>query len=93
MIKAKDPRLHQINIVVPGFLTGPSPKGTHQVELPSQHSVKEEATPLQLVREEVVGVVEFSDFEEDFKASDQPSPSDSLGALFSHLPSVQVSST
>ena len=34
VIKAKDPRLHRLNVAVPGFLTGPPPKETHQVELP-----------------------------------------------------------
>ena len=28
VIKAKDPRLHQINIAVPGFLTSPPPVST-----------------------------------------------------------------
>ena len=28
MIKAKDPQLQQINIVIPGFLASTSPKGT-----------------------------------------------------------------
>lgn len=36
MRKVKEPQLHQINITVPGFLTGPLPTGTQPVELPTQ---------------------------------------------------------
>lgn len=70
MIKAKDHRLHQINVVIPGFLAGPLPKGTYRVELPSEHRVKEEATSSHLALEEAVKVIEVSDFEEDFGAFD-----------------------
>lgn len=35
VIKAKDPRLHQINVAVPGFLSCPPSAGIHQVELPT----------------------------------------------------------
>ena len=44
IIKAKDPRLQQINIIVPGFLISPPPEGTRQVELPTQRVTKEKAT-------------------------------------------------
>ena len=48
MIKAKDRCLHQINIVVPGFLdAGLAPKGVQQVELPFQYTAEKEVTPSQ----------------------------------------------
>ena len=34
VIKAKDPGLQQINIIVPGFLASTPPEGTQLVELP-----------------------------------------------------------
>ena len=70
MIKVKDPRLYQINIAVLGFLTSPSPEGTHPIELPSQCSAKEEATSSHLVFKEATKVMEVSDSEEDFKIFD-----------------------
>jgi len=36
MIKAKEPRLASIDIAIPGFLTGPPPKWTQDVELTTQ---------------------------------------------------------
>ena len=74
MIKAKDPQLHQINIAIPGFLTGPPPEGTHQVELPSQHSAEEEATFSHLIPKEAVEVVEVSNFDEVLKLLASPKP-------------------
>ena len=54
MIKARDSRLYQINVAVPGFLvTGPVPVGVQQVELPFHWTTEEEATPSQpTVKEE-----------------------------------------
>ena len=92
VIKAKDPRLYQINIAVLGFLTGPPPEGTHLIELPSQCSAKEEATSSHLVFEEATKVVEVSDSEEDFEIFDQPQSLEPSGATFSHLTPAQVSS-
>ena len=45
VIKAKDLRLHQINIAVSIFLTGPALEGTQLVELPFQLTAEEEVTP------------------------------------------------
>ena len=59
VIKAKDSRLHQINIAVPGFLTSPPPKGTHLIELPSQCSTEEEATSSHLVLKKQPGQWRF----------------------------------
>lgn len=44
VIKAKDPRLKQINIAVPRFLTGLPLEGTHQAVLPVQPIAEEGAT-------------------------------------------------
>ena len=67
MIKAKDLSLHKINIIVPDFLVGPASEGTQLVELPSQHTAQEEATPSQPPPEETTKIVEVSDSEEDFE--------------------------
>lgn len=92
MIKAKDPRLHQINIAVPGFLLDPPLEGTQLVELPSQRSAEEEATSSHPVLKETMKVVEVLDSEEDFEVFDQlQSPGPSC-ANFSYLPPTQVSS-
>lgn len=70
MIKAKDIRLHQINIVVPGFLdSGPVPEGVQQAELPFQHMTEEEVTPSQLAIKEEEQVVEVSDSKDVFNQS------------------------
>ena len=68
MIKAKDPRLQQINIVVPEFLGSPPPEGTQQVELPTQRVTREEAISSHPAsKEETFRVIEVTDFEKDFK--------------------------
>lgn len=50
------------------FLTDLPPEGTHQAELPIQHIVKEEMTPVP--KEERVRVIEVVDLEEDFEVFD-----------------------
>ena len=97
VIKAKDPQLHQINIVVPGFLTSPPPVGTHPVELPTQRAPEEEATSSNLTPEEeatrVIKVVDSSeDINEDFRVFNQPRSIESPGATFKHLHPAQVRS-
>ena len=54
VIRAKYPRLHQINIAAPGFLNpGPVPQGILKVEPILPYKVEDEATPSQLaVKEE-----------------------------------------
>ena len=53
MIKAKDLRLHLINITVPGFLNlGPRPQGVLKVELLLQYKAEDEATLSQLATKE-----------------------------------------
>ena len=45
VIRAKDPRLHQINIAAPGFLNpGPVPQGILKVELILPYKAEDEAT-------------------------------------------------
>ena len=70
VIKVKDSRLHQINIVVLGFLIGPPSKGAHQIKLPFQLSAEEEVTSSHLVPKEAIKVVEVLDSEDDFEAFD-----------------------
>ena len=68
VIKARDPRLHRINVVVPSFLVpDPIPTSIQQVELPFQRVAEEEATPSQPTIKEKEQVVEVSDFEDEFE--------------------------
>ena len=72
VIKAKDPRLHLIDIAVPGFITSPPPKGTHLVELLDQRTVEEEVISSDLEQgEETIRVLEVVDSEEDFEVFDR----------------------
>lgn len=71
VIKAKNPRLHLIDIAILGFITGPPPEGTHRVELLNQHTVEEEVISLDSEQEEeTIQVLEVVDLEEDFKVFD-----------------------
>ena len=69
MIKARDPRLHQINVAVLDFLiTSPILEGVLQVELPFRSTAKVEATPSQLIiKEEEEEIVEVLDSEENYE--------------------------
>ena len=95
VIKVKDPRLHQINIVVPGFLvTSPILEGVQQVELPFLHAVEEEAALSQAtVKEEEEEMVEISESEDDFEIFNQPLPSEPPVVDLSQLLPTQVSHT
>ena len=78
--KAKDPRLHQINVAALGFFTtGPVPEGIHVTTpilegipkvgaLPSHPVIKEEKEE----EEEEERIVEVSNFEDDFDVFNQP---------------------
>ena len=91
-IKVKDIRLHQINIVVLGFLdAGPVLEGIQQAVLPFQHMAKEEETPSQLAIKEEEQVVEVLDSEDDFEIFNQPQSPEAPAGDFSHLPLAQVS--
>ena len=88
IIKARNPRLHQISVAALDFLTTnpipegtltitPIPEGIPRVALPSQHIVEEEATSSQLAtkekeEEEDKEVVEMTDSENDFAIFDLP---------------------
>ena len=92
VIKVKDRRLHLINIAVSGFLNpSPAPKGVQLVEIPSQYTAEEEATPFQLTIKDEEQVVEVSDFEDDFEVFNQPQSPKVPAGDFSHLPPAQVS--
>ena len=96
VIKAKDPRLHRINVATPGFLiiglvpkgtltTTPIPEGIPKVALPPQHTI-EEATSSHLAitkeEEKEEEMVEVSDSEDEFEVFNQPlSPEASTGDL------------
>ena len=78
IIKAKDPRLHQISVAAPSFLilgpipecvltTNPIPEGIPKVALPFQQAAKEEATPSQPANKEKEEVVDISESEDDFE--------------------------
>ena len=81
--------MQQINIAVPRFLASPPLEGTEQVELPIQRVTKKEATSSHPTpEEEMTRIIEVVDSEEDFEVFDQPLPTESPRATFSHLPSA-----
>ena len=68
LIKARDPRLHRINIVVLVFLvTDPIPEGVQQVESSFLHTTEEVATPSQPAIKEEEEIVEVSESKDDFE--------------------------
>ena len=75
LIKAKDPRLLLIDIVVPRFLTGPPPEGTHNINLIDHQideilQVEEEVISSNEEQEEPIREPKFIDLEEDFSVFD-----------------------
>ena len=92
MIKVKDPCLHLINIVVPGFLNlGLGPQGLLEVEPLLQYKVEDEAThsqPDTKEEEEKVDVVEVPDSEDDFEVFNRPQSLEAPTGDFCHLPSA-----
>lgn len=69
VIKARDPRLPLIDIVVLGFIAGSLRKGTQHIYLTNLQAAEEELIPLdfeQEKQEETVRVLEAVDLEEDF---------------------------
>ena len=86
VIKAKDPRLHQISIAAASFLviglipegtftTTLIPKGVPRVALPVQHVADEATSSQPIVKEEEEegedkGVVELTDSEDEFSIFD-----------------------
>lgn len=105
IIKAKDSRLHRINVVAPGFLvTRPVPEGT-LATIPILEGIPSVAPPLQCVVEEATSsqpivkeeegkeedrrVVELTDSENEFAIFNQPLSSDSPISNLSHPSLVQ----
>ena len=87
VIKATDIRLHQINIVVLGFLDASLvPEGVQQALLPFQHMAEEEVTPSQLAIKDEEQVVEVLDSMDDFEVFNQPQSPKAPAGDFSHLP-------
>ena len=62
------------------------------MELPSQLTAKEEATPSQPTLKEEEQVVKVSNSEDDFEVFNQPQSPEPPASDFIHLPSTQVSS-
>ena len=103
VIKARDPRLHRINVATPSFLIiGPIPKGMLttdpilesilKVALPPPHTVKEATsfnpTITNEEEEKEEEVVEVSDFEDKFEFFNQTLPQEtSTGDLRQPSPS------
>ena len=79
IIKAKDPRLHQISVAGPipecVLTTNPIPEGIPKVALPFQQAAKEEATPSQPANKEKEEVVDISESEDDFEVFSDFNPS------------------
>ena len=91
MIKAKEPHLHLINIVVPGFLNpGMGPKGVLKAEPLLQYKAKEKATPSQPATKKEEEVVEVLDSEDDFEVFNRSQSPEAPTSDFSHLPSAQA---
>ena len=95
MIKAKDPRIHLINIVVLSFLNpSPAPKGVQQVEPLPPYTAEDKATPSQpTIKEEEEEVVEVSDSKDEFKVFNKLQSLKAPTGDFSDLPLAQASHT
>ena len=103
VIKARDPRLHRINVATPSFLiigpipkgmltTNPIPESILKVALPPPHTVKEATSSNPTItneeEEKEEEVVEVSDFEDKFEFFNQTLPPEtSTGDLRQPSPS------
>lgn len=77
VIKSKDPWKVRIEVTIPGFLTGPPPKGTFKVELTVQQDAKiiwakKEIVPSDEEPEKPVQEPAFTDLEKDFEVFNRP---------------------
>ena len=91
-IKAKDLRLHQISVVVPGFLTvDPIPEGIPKIALTSQRVIKKEATSSQSSTKEEEGIVEVSNSKDNFEVFNQPLSPETPSGYLGHPPPAQAS--
>ena len=91
VIRAKDPRLHLINVVMPSFLNpGSRPQGVLKVEPILQYKAEDEATPSQptVKGEEEEKVVKVLDSEDNFEVFNRPESPEASTSDFSHLPSA-----
>ena len=97
VIKAKNPRLHQISIVVPSFLIfGPIPEGTltaypilegiPKVALPPQYTTEEVTSSHPAITKEEEEIVKVSNSKDVFNVFNQPlsleAPTDDLDHPF-----------
>ena len=100
-IKARDPRLHLINVAMPGFLNpGSGPQGVLKIESLLQCKAEDEATPFQPAtregeeeeeEEKEEEVVEVFDSKDEFEMFNQPQSLEVSTDDFSHLPLAEVS--
>ena len=92
VIKAKDLCLHQISVIVPGFLIAdPNPKGIPKIALPSERAIKEEATSSQLLTKEEEGIIEVFDSKDDFEVFNQLLSPETPSSDLSHPPPEHAS--
>ncbi|KAL0000243.1 hypothetical protein SO802_019845 [Lithocarpus litseifolius] len=94
VIKAKDRRLHLINVVVPSFLNlDPALEGVQQVEPLFQYTAEDEASPSQptIKEEEEEEIVEVLDSEDGFEIFNQPQSPEVPAGDLNHIPPAQVS--
>jgi len=92
VIKAKDLRLHQISVVVPGFLTvDPILEGIPKIALTSQRVIKKEATLSQSSTKEEEGIVEVSNSKDDFEVFNQLLSPETPSGYLGHPPPAQAS--
>ena len=107
VIRAKDPSLHLINVVVLGFLNpGHVPQGVLKVKPILPYKAEDEATPSQPIikeeeeekeeeeNEQAVEVLDSEDKSKDnFEVFNQPESLEVPAGDFSHLPTAKLSQT
>ena len=92
IIKAKDPRLHQISVAILGFLIiDPILEGIPKVALPSQRTAEEEATSSLPTTKEKEEVVKVSESEDDFEVFNRSLSPETLTGDPGHLPPTPAS--
>ena len=96
VIKAKDPRLALIDVVVPGFLTKPPPFGTQDAQLPTPLATKhlysqKQPLPSDDEQEEPKTEPTQEVLDKDFEVFYQEDPEDSPAPTHHYLIVAQVS--
>ena len=90
--QSKRSGLHQISVVVLGFLTvDPIPEGIPKIALTSQRVIKKEATSSQSSTKEEEGIVEVSNSKDDFEVFNQPLSPETPSGYLDHPPLAQAS--